>query len=50
MLYTFKITCSCSYPKVPVTNFGIFFCLNDYVVPLPDVNDDTVSGVWLDWH
>ena len=50
MLYTFTITRSCSYPKVPVPNLRFLSGLDDNAVPLPNVNDDTVGGVRLDWH
>ena len=50
MSYASRITCSCSYPKVPVANFRLILGLDDYVVPLPNVNDDIVDGVRLDWH
>ena len=49
-VYTVSITCSCSYPKVPVANFRLIFSLDDYVVPLPNVNNDIVDRVRLDWH
>lgn len=50
MLYTITITSMSSDPEVPVPNFRFVFRLDDYIVPLSNVNDDTVCCVWFDWH